>query len=568
MYGINKLICSRCKPYYSLLKIGEEIKCSYIPTLFDENFYRHYQNSEVFSSNDYNFRQLYFFPFKESTNLGTNENPLYSCNKCYNIFDNDIDYEYYKDFIDELNEGHFYNIDYHIYYENKPMKVNDSTQKNSYCFKAHYHFRNCSEATYHIINGKEIFNCTKCIKNHKLTKIEEILKDKHFEYYYRIKELNNSINVSDYYLCTYNENNEEKCLVNYCQKCASDMNYFCSDCISSEYEVNNITGSCVKKAEAPPSVTWKNIYKLNMDGRKSINGRIIKGPTFKIRGTTFSQIYKGYAFLLYLTFKLKNQLRYLEENIKVPGICEINEDIEKNYSKFAKVDADCVVNIANIPLNENYELIKIEGENLNLSIKADQISNRIPDFDIPIVFEMINYNEYYESNIFNLTLNGKLNDNNMILEKKNVEIEMNEIENKMICDFRRNEQLDARFDCLLEVEDNAKEYYLTFKKKEIEIGDGYPNIYIESLEEIKLSNKNEDKTNNNSFYQNKPKGKSHTTLIIVLGIVAGVIVLVGVGIILVFIKKANTSKVQNLTNLQNISSTIQANSNTSNSKIS
>ena len=564
----NKLICSRCKPNYSLLKIGEEIKCSYTPTLFDENFNRHYYNSKEFSVNNYNFRQLFFFPCKESTNIGTNENPLYSCNKCYNIFDNDIDYEYYEDFIGELSEEDYFHFDYHIYYENKPMKVNDSTIKNSYCFKAHYHYRNCSEATYHIINGTEIFNCTKCIKYHELTTIEKILKDHHFEYYGKIDGLNNSINVSDYYLCTYNEDNEDKCLVNYCQKCASDMNYFCSDCISSEYEVNNITGSCVKRVEVPPAVTWKNIYKLNMAGLKSISGRIIKGPTFKIRGITFSQINKGYVFLFYLTFKLKNQLRYLEENIKAPSICEINEDIEKSSSKFTIVDVDCVVNITNTPLKENYELIKIEGGNLNLSIKADQISNKIPDFDLPIVFEMINYNEYYESNIFNLTLNGKLKDNNMISEKKNVEIEMNEIEKKMICDFRRNDQLDARFDCLLKVEDNAKEYNLTFKNNEVKIGDGYPNIYIESLEEIKLSNKNEDKTNNNSFYQNKSKGKSHATLIIVLGIVAGVIVLVGVGIILMFIKKANTSKVQNLTNLQNISSTIQANSNTSNSKIS
>ena len=67
-----------------------------------------------------------------------------------------------------------------------------------------------------------------------------------------------------------------------------------------------------------------------MTGQKRINGRIIKGPTFKIRGITCSHIYKGYIFLFYLTFKLKSQLRYLEENIKAPAICEVDEDIEKN----------------------------------------------------------------------------------------------------------------------------------------------------------------------------------------------------------------------------------------------
>jgi len=68
------------------------------------------------------------------------------------------------------------------------------------------------------------------------------------------------------------------------------MYYFYSDCISSKYEVNNITGSCVKKTNIRPTIIWKNIYKLNMTGQKRINGRIIKGPTFKIRGITCSQI--------------------------------------------------------------------------------------------------------------------------------------------------------------------------------------------------------------------------------------------------------------------------------------
>ena len=486
----NKLVCSRCKPYYSLLKIGEQFKCSYTPTLYDENFNRHYyylyKGYTRLAKNDYNYRQDYFFPCKESVNLGTNENPLYSCNKCYNIFDNeDIDYEYYKDFINELDEGHYFDVDtdYHIYYDLSPMKVNDSTIKNTYCFRARYYYRNCTEATYYIKNGTEIFNCTKCIINNELTKIEEILKNNKYTYYNEIQKLNNSINISDYYLCAYKENSEEKCLVNFCQNCVSDMYYFCSNCISSEYEVNTLTGSCVKKAAVRPAVTWKNIYKLNMTGQKRINGRIIKGPTFKIRGITCSQTYRGYVFLFYLTFKLKSQLRNLQENIKTPAICEVVGDIEKTTSNVNFVDADCVANITNTPLNQNYELINIEGGNFNQSILADKISNKIPSFDLPIIFEMTNIPENIESNddnIFKFTLNGKLKENNMLSEKKNIEIEMNEIDKKMACDFKRNEQLDASFDCILELEENTTEYYLTFKDNEIKIGDGYPNIYIES----------------------------------------------------------------------------------------
>ena len=38
----GKYICSRCKPQYSLLKEGSEVKCAYIPTLFDYYFQPHY----------------------------------------------------------------------------------------------------------------------------------------------------------------------------------------------------------------------------------------------------------------------------------------------------------------------------------------------------------------------------------------------------------------------------------------------------------------------------------------------------------------------------------------------
>ena len=218
-------------------------------------------------------------------------------------------------------------------------------------------------------------------------------------------------------------------------------------------------------------------------------------------------------------------------------------------------------------MNENYELIKIEGGNLNQSIEADKISNKIPSFDLPIVFKMNNSNEYYESNLYSLNLFGKLMSNNMTLEKKNIEVEMNEIEKKMICDFKRNDQLDARFDCLLEFEDNTKEYYLTFKNNEVEIGDEYPNIYIESLETINPSNKiGEDRNGtetSNRFYQNKSKGRSHKTLAIVLSILAGVIALVGIGIVLIWFKKQ--SPPSTMENLPNISSSTQVNANNTNS---
>ena len=597
----NGVACKQCEEDYILLSTNN----SCLEREKNKALYE-FDSCLELARNDYNYRQTYFFPCKETINLGTNEKPNYSCNKCYNLFDNeDIDYEYYdEEFYDELDEGKY--VDIYFNYDIRPIKVNDSTIKNDYCFKALSYFKNCSEATHIIKNGKEFFNCTKCIKDNELNKFEEMLKNDKFAYNDEIKELNKSISVSDYYLCTYKENSEEKCLVNYCQKCESDKNYFCSDCISSEYELNNLIGSCIKKTSVQPAVTWKNIYKLNMTGQKRINGRIIKGPTFKIRGITCSQIYKGYIFLFYLTFKLKSQLRYLEENIKAPAICEVDEDVEKSTSHINIVDADCIVNTTNTPLNENYELIHIEGGNLNETISAEKISNKIPSFDLPIVFVMTNIPNDIESNddnILKFTLNGKLSENKGPSEKKNIEIEMNEIDKKTICDFKKNGQLEASFDCILELEDNTKEYNLTFKNNEIIMGDGNPNIYIESLEQVKLINKKGDKEKekenegekgkekekenegekekenenengtengnktqtqiNNRLYQNKKKGTSHKTLAIVLGIVAGVIALVAVGIVVILSRKpkipqsdlsnANSLTQVNINNIKDIS---------------
>lgn len=67
--------------------------------------------------------------------------------------------------------------------------------------------------------------------------------------------------------------------------------------------------------------------------QKVINGRIINGPTFRIRGITCSQIYRKFIFIFYLTFKLKAGQIILDEIKKIPAICEIENDIEKKLLK-------------------------------------------------------------------------------------------------------------------------------------------------------------------------------------------------------------------------------------------
>ena len=158
----GKLICSRCKPQFSQIKIGNELKCVYTPTLYDSNFKGYYYinyikqlnldmgNVTNFIKNNYLFRQTQFLPCKESINLGSSENPLYSCTKCYNIFDNEeydfYHYDDYEDFEDDfyldLYDYFYYQYSYYNDDEDEnyikdtmPVKIDDEMTKNSYCIR-------------------------------------------------------------------------------------------------------------------------------------------------------------------------------------------------------------------------------------------------------------------------------------------------------------------------------------------------------------------------------------------------------------------------------------------------
>ena len=145
--------------------MGNETKCIYIPTLFDSNFEEYYfnkykkpyfnfqQSTLNFPEIDYLYRQTKFLPCKESINLGTTKNPLYSCNKCYNIFENEeydsyyyykfpdynskYDYYYYDDYYYYTYSNIFYEGDYEDYYwSSLPVKIKDKNSDISFCIKA------------------------------------------------------------------------------------------------------------------------------------------------------------------------------------------------------------------------------------------------------------------------------------------------------------------------------------------------------------------------------------------------------------------------------------------------
>ena len=253
----NKFICSRCKPQFSLLKTKDNNvpKCTHTPTLFDSNFIRHYffhNYFDVFNKNydefydyfknDYDLRQALYFPCKESINLGNNENPLYSCEKCYNIFSNEIyDEDYYYNYLpyylyDEDDKNYLYSEDGSNYYnftqeirnsfyDFLPLKIIDITKYNiSYFMVTLNETKNCKEAIYNISNRKEIYNCSKCRNNYILD-------------YNKLLDIN---------YCIFNGEPEEKketiCLVEYCQSCNKSDKYLCLECNNSDYKVDKFTG--------------------------------------------------------------------------------------------------------------------------------------------------------------------------------------------------------------------------------------------------------------------------------------------------------------------------------------
>ena len=516
----NKYICSRCVPQLSLLKKDNEYKCEYLPTLYDSNFgvyyYHHfyydmfkrnYDDYKNFFLNDYNFRQNFFLPCKESINLGTKENPIYSCTMCYNIFENEeMRYyfdmyvpDYYHYLIDYDDYDHY--DDYFNYYDENygdfTIKIIDSNMNNiSYCMVNHRNNENCTEAYYKLYNGKEIYNCTKCLIGNELLYNEKL----------------------DINYCSFNKNSIQKCLVEFCKNCISNNNYFCSDCITTDYEVNKFSGSCVKKTEIVPAVTWKDIYRLNMNGQKEINGQTITGPSLNLRGITSSQINTRHAFLIYLTFKIKHGLRNLQEIIKIPAICEIKDGVEETEDFANIVDYEC---IGNSTVSENYTLAGIEevensettiNGNLNeinkiINENDDLINKNTSSFTTMMLDDMIFFYINYNNNIINssdttfdfclngtiskeINIAGNLNKSNLrhldsaCLE--NIEIEMNNINDKADCSFCSEENLNASLTCILKIKDDMNSINISFGTSEIKIENTSQSIYIPELNKINL----------------------------------------------------------------------------------
>ena len=529
----GKFVCSKCLPHYTLLIEGDESTCEYIPTLFDYNYKAHYyamfkdilnqdySEYKNFVQNDYLYRQSIYLPCKEGTNLGTKENPLYSCSKCYNVFDNEDYDNYYYKYYSSSNE-YLYEFFYNSYYDFEtqydkyyngymPVKLIENINNNSsICIRPNKDLENCTEAIYIISKGKEIYNCTKCLKDNRLI-------------------FNNELNI---YYCEYDDNITTKCLVDFCKSCAPYKYYFCQSCLNPNYEINQISGSCVLKTEIKPNIMWKDIYRLRLNGHKEINGKTFKGPSLRLKGITDNQINSRHAFLINMTFKINNGL----SNLTIPAICEIEGDVEENNVSANLVDYDCIGD-GTVPIDS--ELVGLEGIEFNLHsdfLKGKNLTKVDSSFTIndfnKIVFFRINNdtltNKNFSGKSCDFSFLGKINkDDDELINKAKLSIPMNEIEEKTECLFYKDNNLNSSLNCSLEIKNESNNYNLSFNtQQELKIGNTpffIKRLYLYNISYIQTE---EEFSNNNGsiIYRKSSSGISGgaiAAIIIIFAIILG-----------------------------------------------
>ena len=503
-YINNNLQCIECNIGYILLNENDKIRCV---------------SNSFIPSHNIAINQY----CQEEINLANEDKPRYSCEKC--IEKSKINAK--KDFI----------------------KVTFEANHTSYCdYQSSFaKLENCTNANLKVENGVIKLNCTQCDEN-------SVLK-------YHVD--------TNSYICRY-VHYEKNCVVKYCKTCRTDNNYFCQECLPTDYEVNPITGTCVKKSPRVPAITWKDMYRLQMNQQRVINGREVYGPTLMMRGLTNSQINSGHAFLVYLVFQIKytRRNRNLEEEKKVPTICQILDSVDESEDELNIVEYDCIGNLTeeeNEELSEDYQINGIE-ENAadnngvlsesNLNLVAKDIDFKTldkktePSFGLRNVLKSSIFNideiKNYTSDDFNfdIYIDGKLTND---LEPKTLEVEIpvTKIDKKAECKFNIKENKAADLNCTLNIEQYKEYSNFSFKVVDIDY-EGSP-ILLSRINEIFLFNegeereepvKEEEKEEIKEKEENKEKEekKDDKTLVIILSVVGSVIVIGGVVTFVVLFK--------------------------------
>ena len=526
----NKFHCLECKDYkFSILKENNESICIYLPELngyvdndyyYDSEYLYKYENKPdidyIYKYYFNQYLQYYFYHCIEVINLGSKDNPLFSCTKCYSstylLTDNST------------------NISYCIYYYN--VDNYDDMQ-------------NCIEKKI-IMEAKGIkFTCIKCLSHYTLAyhKIDKVNYCKYVEIDSTdIIDSDTGIDLND--TADFNDitNTSEKetttiklCMAKKCKICKSDDEYVCEVCELDDYEVNDISGACVKKVI--PAITWKDIFRLEMNSQKEIKGKIISGPKLHLRGITNSQINTGHAFIIYLIFKIKQplNLRNLEDDtIRIKAICEAINEVEENKNEENSVEYECIGDNSNNTdlTNSVLENIDVEDDNnsnlknLKNFVSTKDLSKLESVPTIQFIMDKIQ-NQTSNNYSFDFRIDGKIDDN-LNETEINENLEMNEIDKPSNCTLIIEKDKNANLNCKLNIEDYKNITLITFKTTKISNGDEY-NIDLVDFNKIYLINKNDDSKNEtifNDLYKKKEEKKSNVGVIVgsIVAVLAFVIV--------------------------------------------
>ena len=362
-----------------------------------------------------------------------------------------------------------------------------------------------------------------------------------------------------------------KCIVLFCKTCNQFNGYICEECLP-DYSINSLTGSCVKNTEVIPAVTWKDIYRLNMNGVKEINNRNIYGPSLIMRGITSSQINTGHAFMIFLTFQIKHGLRNLEgenEYNKIPAICEVLNGVERKDDDINIVEYDCIGNqeidqdltdftLGNIEEEDNYNSLK----KTNLKELVTELKSKMEDLgelqqkqkslftfeDLLkiIVFKMDTKIKNISSDNYNfkININGQLNKE--IVSTKPIslkrELELVEVDTKANCVFNLRLNKIADLSCDLNLENHKDIKTFSFKTSTIYTDNNSHEIYLAGFNDITLINSEKK--------ENKENSEDNIILIIIIAcsIVGAVLIALG---IYCLIKRCKRTKSENETNKNN-----------------
>ena len=438
-------------------------------------------------------------------NLGTEDKPIYSCLKC-------ID-DYYKN-----------------YRGDNLIRIIFKSNNTAFCqYSPSSKLENCSEAIMSPVNDYDNqYNCTKCYENNAL---------KYDKY-------------SNSYYCQYFIS-EPKCEISRCKKCKEDDKYVCEEIISDNYEIDPFTGFVIKKTEKIPAITWKDIYNLQMNQTRTINGKKFNGPSLYLRGITNSEISQGHTFLISLSFKLLNSKnnRRLQEQIeeKVPMLCQVLEDLDESKEELNEIDYYCIGNLTeeeNKKLtNSNLSPYKIEEDKINNTDKLipsnldelniDNINNYKPKYTLQNLVKTSIFipdeikNHTSKDYKFDFTMKGKLNHD---IDKANlkVKIPLVEVDSSADCYLNIKENKNADLSCNINLESYSKSNYDTFSFKLSEYNDEEKTIVLSQINEVYLKSEKSNK-----------KGLDKTILIIIIcSSVAFVGIIIG---IIIFIKRRKLS---------------------------